>query len=331
MITHATLLYKKHINNVLEHKQMTYTTNDTIYDDKVVKLTSEIITTPVDITIPQIFIKNSELQLDDTVQYTKTRYSDKFYFYKNDTIIGQSLRWYGEYTELEIQLFRNFIDKNTVVYDIGANIGVHTVALARIAQRVYAWEPNNKNLELLYKNCQGLDNVEIFTEACSDKNDTMFVEDFDTTKPGNYGEMRMLNEGQACVSVKIDDLEIYAPEFMKIDVEGHELQVLLGAKETIKDHEPIIFYEAHGTELDLIYDLLADELKYHLYWYPCPNYNPNNFKNESRNMFGNGGVCNILAMPQSHKKIGNLLPVLDRDDTIQKATQRYLDTMKEQS
>lgn len=57
-------------------------------------------------------------------------------------------------------------------------------------------------------------------------------------------------------------------------------------------------------------------------WYPCPNYNPSNYKMNRHNIFGQGGVVNILALPQSYKVVDNLVPVINRDDTIQLAFKR---------
>lgn len=259
------------------------------------------------------------------VSFTKTRYSDMFWLYSNDTIIGQSLRYYGEYTELEIELLKNFIKPHFTVYDIGANIGYHTLAFSKLAQDVYAFEPNKKNLELLRKNVGNCENVVIYDSACSDQNTKMYVEDFDTTKPGNYGEMRMLETGQECESVRIDDIaDIFGPDLMKIDVEGHEIQVLKGSLETIQQYKPIIFYEAHGNDLPEIYDLLIG-LDYTLYWYPCRNYNPNNYLKNSNNVFGHGGVVNILALPNNkYGQVTNLITVTHRHDTIQNAVKRAL-------
>lgn len=292
--------------------------DDTIFCDKNIELLSEIKHTIVDVPEVEVFLK-----VDENIEHTNTRYVDKFYYYKNDTIIGKSLKYYGEYTELELDLLKNFMNKNYVVYDVGANIGYHTVAFAKLADRVYAFEPNKKHLDLLYKNIKSFDNITVYDVACSDTIETKYIDDFDLSVPGNYGEMYMNTFGQECKSIVLDDLDdVYGPDLLKIDVEGHELQVLKGAVKTITEFNPIIFYEAHGKDLPEIYDLLND-LQYHLYWYPCPNYNLRNYKQNSNNVFGNGGVVNILAMPKTHKKISNLLPVIDRDDTIQKAFDRY--------
>jgi len=290
---------------------------ETIYCDKDTELLSKIEHTPVQITD-----KVNIYVTDTNVDYTTIRYVSKFYFYKNDTIIGQSLRHYGEYTELEIELLKNFIKPNFTVYDVGANIGYHTVAFSKLAQHVYAFEPNKKNLKLLNKNIKECNNITVFDVACSNSNTELKIQDFDTNVPGNYGEMLISDNGQTCKAITLDDLDdVYGPDLLKIDVEGHELQVLRGAIKTITEFNPVIFYEAHGTELDEIYDLLTD-LGYRLYWYPCPNYNPRNHRQNRNNIFGHGGVVNILALPRTYKIIENLVSVINRDDTIQQAFSR---------
>jgi len=291
--------------------------DETIYCDRDTEILSKVEHAPVQIT-DDVKIIFTDVDTD----YAYTRYVDKFYFYKNDTIIGQSLRHYGEYTELEIELLKNFIKPHWAIYDIGANIGYHTVAFAKLGKHVYAFEPNKKNLKLLEKNTKKLENVTVYDVACSNSVGTLHVQDFDTNVPGNYGEMLIKEDGQECKSITIDELDdVYGPDLLKIDVEGHELQVLRGAIKTITEFNPVIFYEAHGTELAEIYDLLT-ELGYRLYWYPCPNYNPRNYKQNRMNIFGHGGVVNILAMPKEHKKISNLVEVINRDDTIQNAFKR---------
>lgn len=293
--------------------------NKSIFCDEKTELTSELNFKDILTDIPNISLPLQNLSYD----FCNVLYLNNFAYYKNDTIIGRSLKHYGEYTELEIQLLRNFIKSDTIIYDIGANIGYHTVAFAKLAKHVYAFEPNKKNLHLLHLNTKSLKNVNIYDMACSDKNDTMYIEDFDVNKPGNYGEMHMLDgNGQECKTVKIDDIDdIYVPDIIKIDVEGHELQVLLGSIDTITEYKPIIFYEAHGNDLDKIYELLTN-LDYKLYWFPCSNYNNNNFNKNTNNIFGNGGVLNILAV-HNMPKIGNLLPV-KKEESFAEAVTEYM-------
>ena len=255
---------------------------------------------------------------------SKTRYTNKFYTYDNDFIIGQSVRLYGEYTEQEIVLLRNYIDPNTVVYDIGGNIGYHTVAFASMAKEVHSWEPNDRNYLLLEKNTQHLSNVKLYHCAVSNVVGEAFISDYDTSKPGNYGECMMADSGQPCKTVRIDDLDLPLPDVVKIDVEGHELKVFQGMQNTISKSRPVIFYESmHGTGFDIIYDMLK-RLNYTIYYYPAPNYNPNNFNKVEQNVFGNGGVINCIALPHHKGKINGLPEMCDRTDNYNIALGRFI-------
>lgn len=257
------------------------------------------------------------------IDYVKSKYSPQFYFYTGDNIIGLSMRMYGEYTETEIDILKLFLNKeHSVVYDIGGNIGVHTVAFAHYAKEVHSFEPNLKNYSLLEKNTAGLNNVKLYQSAVSDVVGDAFISDYDVNGQGNFGECTMSTTGQPCKTLRIDDLALSPPSLIKIDVEGHELKVFNGAKETIRTHRPVIFYESmHGTGFDEIYDFLHDELNYIIYWSPSANYNPNNYNKNPFNIFGNGGVLNCLAIPTEVGTVSGLPEMIHRNDT-------YIDAVK---
>lgn len=266
----------------------------------------------------------SYTQTSNGIASAKTRYTDNFYFYEKDVIIGRSIKTYGEYTQIEIDLLYQYINENTIVYDVGGNIGYHTVAFAHKAKHVYSFEPNLKNYKLLELNTKDLNNVSLIKAAVSDTKGKSYISDYELDDLGNYGEC-MMNEtvGQPCVTVRLDDLNLPDPHVIKIDVEGHELRVFNGAKETIRKYTPVIFYEAmHGSGFDQIYDFLHTELGYNLYWIAVPNFNIRNYNNVSHNIFGQGGVINILALPKDQPVDNYLERMVDRDDTHIKFLQR---------
>lgn len=294
------------------------------------QLTSDIKFTDVEFQQP---IYNLNYYKDNyTVPYVKdfteylnacpTRYNPAFYAYKTDGIIGASLAYYGEYTEHELMLLRNFTNSETIVYDIGANIGYHTVGLAKTSKRVYAFEPNEKNLRLLHINTAHDNNVEILECAVSDAVGTTNISNFELGTMGNYGECKLSNEGQPCHKTSIDHMvennQIEPPHLIKIDVEGHEYEVFKGMENTVKNHLPVIFYEAMHCDLKSIYDMLTG-LAYTLYWFPVLNYNPDNFYKNKENIFGEGGVLNILAVPFHIDARVNLLPVSSNTETYMDA------------
>lgn len=257
----------------------------------------------------------------------RTRYNDVFYYYLNDTIIGNSLRHYGEYTEQEIHVLNMIIQQGWVVYDIGANIGYHTLGLAERAEYVFAFEPNKQNYDLLVKNTQFKKNVTLFKLAVSDSIGQCYINDIDVTVQDNYGECKVSDSGQLVETVTIDSLvekrKLLPPNLVKIDVEGHEYNVIKGMDNTIRENLPVIFYEnMHGDDLGKIYDYLT-ELNYKIYWFPCMNYNPNNFYKNQQNIFGMGGVMNALAVPWYVDIKTNLLPIISNTDTWADAVSRH--------
>ena len=191
---------------------------------------------------------------------TKTRYADTFWFYQTDAIIGQSLYHYGEYTENELGLLRNFMQPTSVIYDIGANIGVHSIAFCKGTKHVYAFEPNHNNLKLLKINLSRENNKTILPYAISDSCGTTHIEQFTLGSLGNYGECKITTEGQECekytIDYLVDNKKILPPSIVKIDVEGHENNVFDGMQKTIKEHLPVIFFEAMYCDNAKIYDQL---------------------------------------------------------------------------
>jgi hypothetical protein len=81
----------------------------------------------------------------------KCRYG-LFIYNTKDIWVGRSLEKYGEFSEAEVQVFSRCINPGAVILDIGANIGCHTIALARLtgpAGMVFAYEPERTNFVTL--------------------------------------------------------------------------------------------------------------------------------------------------------------------------------------
>lgn len=250
------------------------------------------------------------------VQTTETRYHPSFAYYTTDDVIGRSLELYGEYAQTEIDFLRSFMDANSVVYDVGANIGVHTRAFAATGARVWAFEPNPRNFELLKINCQDLDNVYVVETAVGSTTGTTTIWEFDTEIPGNYGHLVSGQGGRACHQVRLDDIDAPDPDVIKVDVEGAELQVLLGARERIGRNLPLIYLEAQETaHTGQIYHFLTG-FGYSLYWVLVMNYNPENLRANPKNIFGNTAIFCIAAMPPGSPEL-SLDPVSSAADTWQ--------------
>lgn len=267
-----------------------------------------------------------QLEYTDVV---RTKYRDRFIIYKNDDIISSSLRMYGEYQQIELDVLLQLVNENTVVYDIGSNIGYHASAFASKSKQVYCFEANPQHFKLLRMNMQEEPRCTLFNVAVSNAEGKILVEEIDVTEIGNYGMARVgTTTGTEVAMISIDTLvnnkQIPPPNLMKIDVEGHEPGVIHGALETIKAHLPVIYFEAQESEnVPAVYNML-DELKYHMGWCIVRNYNPGNFNNNSDNVFGTNAIFSIVAFPPGNPNQWPL-PVEGPTDTWEKLLERHKD------
>jgi FkbM family methyltransferase len=134
--------------------------------------------------------------------------------------------------------------KPRVVIDGGAHVGLWTLPLARLFKRVLAFEPQTDNADCLEANCAGWQNVIISRKALSDR-------EGEGDLRGNRGKtvgwslsrFRDEQTGQAVPLVRIDSLALGKLDLVKLDVEGHEFETLMGGEQTIREHRPVIVIE----------------------------------------------------------------------------------------
>lgn len=129
--------------------------------------------------------------------------------------------------------------KGTVL-DIGANIGTHTAFYARYANIVFAFEPNPMAFECLKYNTIKYLNCFVYPSAVANYNGHVDMVSCGT----NYGAAYTI-PGSEVPCITIDSLHLDSCNYMKIDVEGDELAVLLGAKETIAKYKPVMCIECN--------------------------------------------------------------------------------------
>jgi FkbM family methyltransferase len=157
-----------------------------------------------------------------------------------------------------VSLALRYIKPSSVVLDVGANFGQMTVLFARqvgAEGRVYSFDADDFVFDVLKRNiaANGLEQrVEpIFGAVHNVEGQTLYfpVQDFKRwSSYGSYGIDYNAAEGRAVKTLTIDGLNIERPiSFMKIDIQGGDLQAMQGAVNTIARHKmPIIFeYEYH--------------------------------------------------------------------------------------
>jgi FkbM family methyltransferase len=148
------------------------------------------------------------------------------------------------------------------VFDIGGSVGIMSIMLSRqvgATGRVYTFEPNpavRPQLAAMLK-ANGASNVEIVPYAVSDNvgnMDFMRITEANVQRESSSLKIHgMPSESMAheIITVPVTTVDIFAneirkfPNLMKIDVEGADLEAIMGAKKTIQDCHPIIQLELH--------------------------------------------------------------------------------------
>jgi FkbM family methyltransferase len=180
-----------------------------------------------------------------------------------------------DYDALTIAIMRKFLQKDSNCIDVGAHTGLFIDEMLAIAPegRHYAFEPIPDLAAELKKKYQ--DNVEVYGIALSDNKGISSFK-YVASNPGYSGlkERRYDRPHEIVKDIKVyTDLldNIITPDetidFIKIDVEGAELQVLRGGYELIRRNKPVIVFE-HGlgaadfynTTPSDIFELLHDNL-----------------------------------------------------------------------
>ena len=159
--------------------------------------------------------------------------------------------WLGSYEYEKQKIFYNNIHIKDVVYDIGANVGFYTLLASSLVGSkgyVYAFEPFPDNVKFLKKHIElnKIKNVSIIEAAVGNQNRNVFFKTGDDNFSG-----RIDNSGEITVSsISLDSFisENLLPNILKIDVEGEEYNVLLGAKLLLQKTKPIIFLATHSEE-----------------------------------------------------------------------------------
>jgi len=236
------------------------------------------------------------------------------YIYDQDPTIGRSLLEYGEYCQPEIDFLISQVNRYSYVVDVGANIGTHCIPLSKHVKRVIAFEPDAENYKLLAQNCAETGCKVTITQVALGNQTLKCSTQFD------YGKTR-LAQGEDVTVTTMDSIKGFPSiDLIKIDVEGHELQVLAGAAGTIGYYKPKIFIEMQNEDTYAqVYDFFVNAHGYNVYWFNTATYNPNNWAKNKTDVFGpQHGVLNWFATQETCE----LDPVLGPDDTVEKLVAR---------
>lgn len=224
---------------------------------------------------------------------------------KNDTFIGKSLIKYGEISDAENQLYLQLCNEGDVVVEAGANIGVHSLTIAKALGSsgiLYCYEPQRIVFQTLNANLalNSITNTITYHSALGNSNTPLVIPELTYHDNNNFGGVSLSekNKGEKVSQFKLDEhLHLKKINLFKIDVEGMEIETILGAKASIQKYKPILYCENDRIEKSQELIELIFSLGYKIFWHLPPLFNPNNINNIHENIFKNLVSVNMLCIP----------------------------------
>jgi FkbM family methyltransferase len=156
-----------------------------------------------------------------------------------------------------------FLKEDFMVFDIGANIGVFTCFAANLVKKgkVFAFEPVSMVFDILRKNAESYRNIEIFQLGLGSREETKeilirtwnpgysTIEDSAVQRPKESFDIKENIEISKLDNI-VNKLNLEKINFIKIDVEGYEVEVLRGGIETIKKFRPTLGVSLHNQSFE---------------------------------------------------------------------------------
>jgi len=238
-------------------------------------------------------------------------------FFANDTgALAQSLRSYGEWAQNELAFIERFLTAGSTVVDVGAYVGTHTLAFAHLVGpngRVVSIEPQNESFALLSKNvaANGIKNVQLEHAAAADLIGVVHGQAIRITESESFGsaalrrfdasvkvsEQTDLKQQQLSVrTLTIDSLDLGSCALIKIDAEGFEDLVILGARRTMQRLRPVIYAECNSVASGIRISEAMRNSGYIVYMHVVDAFNRANFFGATENIFGRAREAALVGV-----------------------------------
>lgn len=174
--------------------------------------------------------------------------------------LGLSSLLYGTFERAELTFVNRYLQPGDLAMDIGANVGIFSVVMGKAVGakgRVFAFEPVPSNISRLENNLKknGLGNVQVLAMALGASDGEMMLQMAKDAAYHSLGKVESGFRGDAEMAVRVRGLdgvweELGRPDIalVKMDVEGAESDVLLGASNFLATCRPLVLIEANTVE-----------------------------------------------------------------------------------
>ncbi len=213
-----------------------------------------------------------------------------------DIAIGPLLEKHGVYSPAELDLILLHSAPGKILLDVGAHVGSFAVPAALEGAEVYAFEYHPDLYRCLEKNVMAhkLSSMTIVNAAVGAENTTCKTQPLKIEGPINTGasHVTVSETGDTLTRcITLDSMTLTHCDFIKIDVEGMESEVLEGARNTIQTHKPRCYVEIHDDEQMEKCCTFFRRMNYQIMTHNPP-YTPASDKSNLRNY----GSCCLFAL-----------------------------------
>ncbi len=189
--------------------------------------------------------------------------------------VQANLFFLGGYEKVELNYLLKNLPENSLVFDVGANIGWYSTNLAYKFKKgqVYSFEPFTQNYNKLISHIEDnkLNNIKPFKIAIGQKQENLSINY--NTNEDNLGmasiNLKEFNFSETIEVVAIDDFftlkELNNLKFIKIDIEGFEYEALRGMHKTLTFYKPLLLIEQDKNVLGSKADELILQIDTFLY------------------------------------------------------------------
>ena len=156
-------------------------------------------------------------------------------------------RWIldGEYQKIQRDAILEFVNKDGNAIDIGAHVGFWLRDMCKQFKHVYAFEPIEEVRQCLAKNVSA-ENYSTYSVGLGAKNENLKV----NYNPAETGNTHASKDGNQTITIrKLDDMNLPKIDYIKVDTEGFEIEVLKGGEKLIKEYKPFVHVEVKGKVL----------------------------------------------------------------------------------
>lgn len=194
------------------------------------------------------YLRENSLNTEDPVFF---RLRKDCMVFPEDNIVARDFALNGNYERDIISWATTLIDRKTVFLDIGAHVGTYSLAFANVCAGVHSFECSPKTFNYLCANIAMQEkNYQIIPHRTA-LGDTVGTTHYYLRSPKDGGGNSCMDfQDKVCESVEVplttlDSFKIKNIGLIKMDVEGFETKVLLGAQETLRINEyPRILFES---------------------------------------------------------------------------------------